>query len=164
MAKNTPLPSYSLDVAFSSATQPLSNKDPILAMGFGFAELIPGQHWQGTGQGTETVPRTSQVFFSVFDTAPNPEIVTMVTIHFPGPSPFLSAAGETGTTISVKPKGSQHGHSAGCNVVGLMWIVGPFVVSGKIKDKTKFEVTVSVTLKDGRVFQVDPEIIVDGGG
>lgn len=159
-----PQPSYSLDVAFSSATQALSNTDPILAMGFGFAELIPGEHWKGTGQGRETVPRTSQVFFSVYDTAPKPEPVSLITLHFPGLSPFSNSAGNSGTTIKVKPKGSQHGHSAGCNVVGLAWIIGPYIVSENITDGATYDVTVSVTLKDGRVFQVDPEIIVEGGG
>jgi hypothetical protein len=164
MSKKTSPPSYSLDVAFSSAAQPLSKKDPIFAMGFGFSELIPGDHWKGTGQGRETVPRTAHVFFSVYDTANQPETVTLITLHFPGPSPFVNSGGNTGTTIKVKPKGSQHGHSAGCNVVGLAWIIGPYVVSDAIEDGAQYEVTVSVTLADGRVFQVDPEIIVEGGG
>ncbi len=156
-------PSYSLDVAFSSATTPLT-AGPILAMGFGFAELIPGELWQGSGQGMESVQRRSDVYFSVYDTAPKPESVTLITLYFPGPSPFSNAEGESGTSIRVVPKGSQPGQSVGCNVVGLAWIIGPYTVSDAIEDGAIYNVTVSVTLEDGRVFRVDPEIIVEGGG
>lgn len=156
-------PSYSLDVAFSSATQPLTG-DPILAMGYGFAELLPGEPWKGSGQGTEKVPRESKVFFSVYDTAPEPEPVTLITLHFPDKSPFTNSDAQSGTTIEVVPDGSQPGQSVGCNVEGLAWIIGPYIVSDAIEDNTSYEITVSVTLQDGRVFRVDPDIIVEGGG
>lgn len=156
------LPSYSLDVAFSSATKPLT-AGPILAMGYGFAELVPGDPWKSNGQGTESVQRRSDVYFSVYDTATKPEKVTLITLHFPGPSPFSNAEG-AGVSIPVQPKGSQPGQSVGCNVVGLAWIIGPYTVSDAIEDGAEYDVAVSVTLDDGRVFRVDPEIIVEGGG
>jgi hypothetical protein len=155
--------SYSLDVAFSSATQPLT-AEPILAMGYGFAELLPGELWKGTGQGAEKVSRESQVFFSIYDTAPETEPVTLITLHFPDKSPFTNSEGQSGTTIEVVPDGSQPGQSVGCNVKGLAWIIGPYFVSDGIKDGTSYEITVSVKLQDGRVFRVDPDIIVEGGG
>ena len=57
---------------------------------------------------------------------------------------------------------SQHGHSAGCNVVGTMWLSPAYTVAYLGIDPTAFECVVNVTVKNGNSFQIDPEIVVKG--
>ncbi len=157
------LESYSLDVAFSSATRslPKTAGQPIFAMGYGFSKF-PGTIWQGKGQDTLTVPAGSLFYFTAFDTALEPQEVATFEVDFHcGKTPFDS----TGPiVVSGKGIASQPGRSAGCNVIGLYSMIGPYTVAKETKTQT-FKCTVKVTTKRrGKIFQVDPEIQVDGGG
>ena len=163
--KGTPIPtlpiSYSLDVAFSSATRSLpdSGGAPIYAMGYGFS-AFPGGVWKGRGQSIITVKPGSEFYFTAFDTADKPHKVKTFEVDFSGSTnPF----GSTGP-IKVEGDGiaSQSGRSAGCNVIGLYSIIGPYTVSPELKTQT-FKCTVKVTTTRKKLFQVDPEIQVDGG-
>lgn len=155
--------SYSLDVAFSSATLSLPDNDgqPIFAMGYGFS-AFPGAIWKGKGQGTLTVKAGSLFYFTAFDTAPEPHKVTTFEVDFGGgPTPFGSKG-----PIKVEGAGiaSQPGQSAGCNVIGLYSMIGPYTVAPETKTQ-EFNCTVKVTTAcKGQIFQVDPEMQVEGGG
>ncbi|MBC8029685.1 MAG: hypothetical protein H7Z16_06205 [Pyrinomonadaceae bacterium] len=155
--------SYSLDVAFSSATRslPKQGQQPIYAMGYGFSEF-PGRVWEGKGQSTLKVEPGSLFYFTAFDTADKPQKVTTFEVDFHGGrNPFDSTG-----PIKVTGKGisSQPGQSAGCNVIGLYSIIGPYTVAPETKTQN-FECTVKVTTtRKGKIFQVDPEIQVEGGG
>jgi hypothetical protein len=163
---------YSLDVAFSSTTRSIPNNSnqPILAMGYGFSEQAPGGSWGEEGQGVLSVKAGSPFFFTAFDTAPgNGQTVTTFEVDFPdNNNPFVDQNNNPiGTPGSIVATGSainsQNGQSAGCNVVGLYSMLGPYYVKALAAD-TIIECTVKVTLRNGQIFQVDPEIQVEGGG
>lgn len=162
---------YSLDVAFSSTTRSIPNNSaqPILAMGYGFSEQAPGGTWQEEGQGVLAVIAGSPFFFTAFDTAPgNAQKVTTFEVDFPNNNnPFVDGNGnQIGTPASIVVTGnninSQPGQSAGCNVVGLYSMIGPYYIDPLAIDST-ITCTVKITLRNGHVFQVDPEIQVEGG-
>jgi len=162
---------YSLDVAFSSTTRSIPNNStrPILAMGYGFSEQAPGGSWHEQGQGVLSVRAGSPVVFTAFDTAPgNAQKVTTFEVDFPNKNnPFVDEHGKPiGTPSSIVVTGnniaSQNGQSAGCNVVGLYSMIGPYYINAAIG--SKIVCTVKITLRNGQVFQVDPEMQVEGGG
>jgi len=163
---------YSLDVAFSSTTRSIPNNStqPILAMGYGFSEQAPGGSWQEEGQGVLAVRAGSPVVFTAFDTAPgNAQKVTTFEVDFPNDNnPFVDEKGNPiGTPASIVVTGnninSQNGQSAGCNVVGLYSMIGPYYIKSSAIG-SKITCTVKITLRNGQVFQVDPEMQVEGGG
>ena len=163
---------YSLDVAFSSTTRSIPNNStqPILAMGYGFSEQAPGGSWQEEGQGVLAVRAGSPFVFTAFDTAPgNAQKVTAFEVDFPSDNnPFVDEKGNPiGTPRSIVVTGnninSQNGQSAGCNVVGLYSMIGPYYIEPSAID-SKITFTVKITLRNGQVFQVDPEMQVEGGG
>src|SRR5687768_17317065 len=63
------MPMYSLDLAFSSTTEPYMPSEPILALSYGFSELPDGGHWGEEGQATLRIERGSTFRFTAFDTA-----------------------------------------------------------------------------------------------
>jgi hypothetical protein len=162
--------SFALDVAFSSATEPLPGKseNPIFAMGFGFSSLKPGGNWQEDGQKAQTILRKSPFYFCAYDTATDgAQPVTQIEIHFKkGSTPFVNPETKQPVTDPiVVEKGelaSQPGQSAGCNVIGTLWLIGPYHVAGDIPDRTSFECVVTVTVENGNSFEIDPEMVVDG--
>lgn len=163
---------YSLDVAFSSTTRSIPNKptQPILAMGYGFSEQAPGGSWKEEGQGVLAVRAGSPFVFTAFDTAPgNAQKVTTFEVDFPNDNnPFVDENGKPiGTPASIRVTGnninSQNGQSAGCNVVGLYSMIGPYYIKPSAIG-SKITCTVKITLRNGQVFQVDPEMQVEGGG
>jgi hypothetical protein len=163
---------YSLDVAFSSTTRSLPNnaQQPILAMGYGFSALPPGGSWEEEGQATLVVQTGCPFFFTAFDTAPgNAQSVTAFEVDFPdNNNPFLDANNQpAGSSSSIVATGSQiqsqSGQSAGCNVVGVYSMIGPYTVADDAAGQT-VNCTVKVTTRNGQIFQVDPEIQVEGGG
>jgi hypothetical protein len=160
-------PSYSLDLAFSSTTQALSADQPILAMAYGFSKLPEGLTWRGEGQKAEKVDWNSPFYFTVYDTAPGKvERVSRIEIDFGGDTPFLDSSQQPVKNPIVRTGyeiASQHGHSAGCNVLGTYSLIGPYTVKTVLKSTT-FRCTVKVTTESGQVFSIDPEIIVEGGG
>ena len=164
--------SYSLDVAFSSTTRSLpgNSNQPMLAMGYGFSEQAPGGNWGEQGQGVLSVPAGSPFFFTAFDTAPgNAQKVITFEVDFPDSNnPFVDQNNTpVGNSNSIVVTGnaiaSQNGQSAGCNVVGLYSMLGPYYLATSAVGST-IECTVKVTLRNGQVFQVDPEIQVEGPG
>jgi hypothetical protein len=163
---------YSLDVAFSSTTRSIPNNStqPILAMGYGFSEQAPGGSWQEEGQGVLAVRAGSPFVFTAFDTAPgNAQKVTTFEVEFPHHNnPFVDENDKPiGTPASIVVTGnninSQNGQSAGCNVVGLYSMIGPYYIKSSAIG-SKIVCTVKITLRNGQVFQVDPEMQVEGGG
>jgi hypothetical protein len=160
---------------------------PIYAMGFGFSESGEGGIWKEEGQPVEVVPVGASFFVSVFDTAPKSQAsVTNIVVTFFDPDnrfvlwPYspLGLPWEKGTQpnpLSSQPwyavmKGQN---SPGCNVANAsVWRLGPYVVRMPAGIPTlRLGCTVQVTLlvdpKDPnstKVFSVDPEIQVDGGG
>ncbi len=163
---------YSLDVAFSSTTRSIPNNStkPILAMGYGFSQQAPGGSWQEEGQSVLHVRAGSPVVFTAFDTAPgNAQKVTAFEVEFPNKNnPFVDEKGKPiGTPASIVVTGnninSQNGQSAGCNVVGLYSMIGPYYIESSAIG-SKITCTVKITLRNGQVFQVDPEMQVEGGG
>jgi hypothetical protein len=169
---STTPPNYSLDVAFSSTTRSIPNNasQPILAMGYGFSKQDPGGSWHEKGQGVASVKADSPFFFTAFDTAPgNGQPVATFEVDFPDSNnPFVDQNNNpVGTPGSIVVTGnaiaSQNGQSAGCNVVGLYSMIGPYYIEASAIG-LKIVCTVKITLRSGQVFQVDPEMQVEGGG
>jgi len=168
---STSLTNYSLDVAFSSTTRSLPNNSsqPILAMGYGFSEQAPGGTWQPQPGDILGVIAGSPFYFTAFDTAPgNGQPVTTFEVDFPAlNNPFLDINNQpVGTAGSIVVTGSaiasQNGQSAGCNVVGFYSMIGPYYAEASAVGSI-IECTVKLTLRNGQIFQVDPEIQVEGG-
>jgi hypothetical protein len=158
------LKSYSLDVAFSSATRslPKQGSQPIYAMGYGFSEF-PGGIWEGKGQATLKVKPGSLFYFTAFDTSSRPHKVTTFEVDFHGGETPFDSTGPI--KVTGKKIASQTGQSAGCNVIGLYSMIGPYVVAPE-KTTRNFDCTVKVTVNTTRqrkTFQVDPEVQVEGG-
>jgi hypothetical protein len=169
---STSLTNYSLDVAFSSTTRSLPNNSsqPILAMGYGFSEQTPGSTWQPQAGDILGVVVGSPFYFTAFDTAPgNGQPVTTFEVDFPGlNNPFVDINNQpVGTAASIVVTGnnikSQNGKSAGCNVIGFYSMIGPYYAEVSAVGSI-VECTVKITLRSGQIFQVDPEIQVEGGG
>lgn len=179
---------YSLDVVFNSATTPLTTgtpPPPIYAMGFGFAES-PSGTWKEDGQQVELVPDGATFYFSVFDTAPATRAsVTGIDVTFTDPDnpdvvwPYSPLAAKGATTNESNPISSPPsspvvtGSSPGCNVANAaVWRLGPYTVmlpAGLpfLTLACTVQITVAVDPNDEsniKVFSVDPEIQVDGGG
>jgi hypothetical protein len=153
--------STSLDVAFSSATQALQSKLSVFSMGFGFSEVNKDGTWKGDGQAAKKVEAGSSFYFTAFDTACcSAQKVEWIEIHFHSDgTPFVNV--ENPIIAGSNQIASQHGHSAGCNVIGVYSLIGPYTV-GTIDGE--FRCTVKVQTKNGVTYSVDPEIIVEGGG
>jgi len=139
-------------------------------MGYGFSEQPAGGTWHEQGQGVLSVIAGSPFVFTAFDTAPgNAQEVTNFEVDFPdNNNPFVDDKNNPiGTAGSIVATGnaikSQNGQSAGCNVVGLYSMIGPYRV-GAAAAGLEIRCTVRITLRNGQIFQVDHEIQVDGGG
>ena len=161
MVKSLPK-SYSLDVAFSSATQALQSGQPVFSMGFGFSEVNVGGTWRGDGQAAKTVEPGSNFYFTAFDTACcSAHKVEWIEIRFHQENtPFENV--ENPIIVGSSQIASQHGHSAGCNVLGVYSLIGPYIVANvEVKSET-FRCTVRVLTNNGVLYSVDPEIIVEG--
>ncbi len=164
-----PETSFALDVAFSSTAQPLpdNSKNPILAMGYGFAKLLPGGSWKEGGQKTQTILKNCPFYFCAYDTATDGALpVTRFEIDFRGATPFKGPDpdGRQKNPIVVKEGlTSQPGRSAGCNTVGTLWLIGPYMVAN-VDDNTEYRCVVTVTVENENSFQIDPEMVVEGGG
>jgi len=139
-------------------------------MGYGFSEQPLGGNWGPEGQGVLMVVAGFPFFFTAFDTAPaNAQKVSTFEVDFPkNNNPFVDEKGNpVGTSASIVVTGnninSQNGQSAGCNVVGLYSMIGPYYIESSAIGST-IACTVKITLPNGQVFQVDPEMQVEGGG
>ena len=164
MVKSLPK-NYSLDVAFSSATQALQSELSVFSMGFGFSEVNEDGTWRGDGQAAKKVDAGSNFYFTAFDTACcSSQKVEWLEIHFHSEdTPFDNV--ENPIIAGSNQIASQHGHSAGCNVIGTYSLIGPYTVSEiGVKKSENFRCTVKVKTKNDVTYSVDPEIIVEGGG
>lgn len=131
-----------------------------IAIAYGFAKWEGGS-FKGKGQNLLKLKQGDDFYVNVFDTAQIPVQVTEILISFEpfpdakGKSPFSDSAELRlkGTNISTAYSGAA---SAGCNVIGTRWTTGAF----KIQNPGRYKFTVTVTLQNGRVFQVDPEVDV----
>jgi hypothetical protein len=139
-------------------------------MGYGFSEFPDGEDegWTEMGTSTLVVERNQPFYFTAFDIAPGAQKLTSFMVDFgTGVSPFLDQESKKLLPAQITRTGdqikSQPGKSAGCNVIGLYSMIGPFTVDPEMPDGAKFKFTLSITAK-GQIFKVDPEIQVDGGG
>lgn len=159
MVKSLPK-NYSLDVAFSSETQALQSAQSVFSMGFGFSEVNEDGTWRGDGQAAKKVDVGSNFYFTAFDTACcGAQKVDWIEVRFHSDTtPFVNV--ENPIVAGSNQIASQHGHSAGCNVIGVYSLIGPFTVN---KVLGEFTCTVKVQTRNGVTYSVDPEIIVEGG-
>ena len=165
-----PSSEYSLDLAFSSATQAIAIGQDMYAVGYGWAKYLSTGSWDGEAQKVEKVHPASTFYFTLFDGAPNPpqniqEIV--VTFKNPPSTPFQNQTGEKITipqSSITQPFGPGLIGSAGCNTYGYAWQAGPYTVLSTITQDTSYEFTVKITVTDStgatKVFKVDPKMIV----
>lgn len=160
---------YALDVAFSSDTIAFDSSKPI-TMAYGFAHSDDGEHWVGDGQTPETLGVGHNVYFSIFDTAGAadagaPSLKEILITFSPKGSPFewfsllFSNSG-----LSLPPlQGSDW--SAGCNIQGRFWRVGPYTaINGSGADGYECTVQIRMGMADGttKTFRVDPEMVIKG--
>lgn len=164
---------FCLDVAYGSNAA--TRDTAISAMAFGFAKWITDSqqrsYYTEQGQRPEAIPIGSLFTFNVLDTDSeawgSPEIIE---IHFNGETcPFDNTIWINGM-FTVPGDGDSikqsNATSAGCNLIGTMWQIGPFTAV----NPGKFDCTVTVTVlsNDGKGtrkrFQIDPEMDVEAGG
>ena len=161
-AKSQGKQSYAIDVSFDSGTTPALPNEPI-AIAYGFAKMEDGS-FKGKGQNLLKLKQGDDFYVNVFYTAPIPGQVTEILVSFePFPnakanSPFSDSAELRlqGNNISTSFSGAA---SSGCNVIGTRWSAGSF----NVQNPGRYKFTVTITLQNGRVFQVDPEMDVEGG-
>lgn len=156
---------YALDVAYASNTAPSESEQPI-ALAYGFAETAGSStHFVGQGQMGEVVPLGSDIYFGIFDTATPPGTVTRIEISFANLSPFswktmIFSDEKDGNPI---PEYQDDQSSAGCNVMGRGWQLGPFTSVNEVIGECTVEVTAQRD-NGSQQFRVDPRIIVRGTG
>jgi hypothetical protein len=165
---------YALDVAFSSATKAADDEAPMVAA-FGFSSLLIGGTWSEDGQKAEKVAGGADFYFAAFDTAATAGTVFEIQIDFGkvgSATPFVNAKGEQimSPIVASKDDGTLYfagasENSPGCNVKGAKWLAGPYKLTSI---KGSYECTVIAAVSEGggidKVFSVDPEIVVEGGG
>lgn len=158
---------FSLDVVFSSETQPYDASLPVV-MAYGFSTEV-GTVWTGTGQEAESVKTGSEFYFNAFDVAVPPGSAEGMEIYFAGgKTPFVDGEGNSiPNPITLDSKqlqyGGEHDPSVGCNITGSRAYAGPYTLGTEIGSYT-CTVGVNVQLSSGALlsFIVDPEIIVEG--
>lgn len=175
-----------LDVAFKSDVATVKDATLVnpIAMAFGYCmRSDTTKSWAEVGEKTdEGVVLTDTVFFSFFDLASLPWKITEINIVFTNkgtgsdlpPSPFGWDKGTltiNGTGL-MSPQGGVG--SMGCNLTGSFSSYGPYTPT----DTGNFEFTVTLTAEQvdskgnpvigpngkpvTRIFQVDPEMDVEG--
>ena len=160
---------YALDVAFASDTTASDSSKPI-TMAYGFAHSDDGDHWVGDGQTPETLSVGNDVYFSIFDTGPTaeglPSLREILITFSPKGSPFEWFSLLFSDSALPLPPVRGTDMSAGCNVEGRFWRVGPYPATNGSKEGG-YECTVQVRMRmaDGKTktFRVDPEMIIKGG-
>lgn len=158
---------FSLDVVFSSETQPYDISLPVV-MAYGFSVEV-GTVWTGQGEEAESVETGSDFYFNAFDLAVSPGSTEGMEIYFAGgKTPFVDGEGNSiPNPITVDSKVLQYGGtadpSAGCNITGSRAYAGPYKLGTDIGTYT-CTVGVTVVPSTGAPlnFSVDPEIIVEG--
>lgn len=163
--KFAPTTIHSLDVAFNSDTIPLHEDQPI-AMAYGFtygaADSLTGVT---AGQKKDTLKLNQQVYFKIFDTAQHPvdRLTGLLIIFEDNKSPFSwSRAGFSSDQVPAVSIGAGAGLSHGCNVRGREWICGPYQAVNPGDFECIVNVWVPMANGGNKVFDVDPEIIVEG--
>lgn len=168
-----PQQNYALDVAYQSDIAVMDASKPI-SMAYGFVLLSSGVNPTGNKGLGEKVDQSidvgDTVVFSVFDTASSLAPVTSIVItsydvtnpNVPADPFGWSPAG----IYSLNGSGfGANGKSTGCNVQGFGLSTPQFTAQGKGQGKGQkktYDFTITVTLQNGRVFQVDPEMDVEG--
>jgi hypothetical protein len=165
-----PSTEYSLDLAFSSATQAYVIGQDMYAVGYGWAKYLPTGSWDGEAQKAEKVHTASTFYFTLFDGAPNPpQNIQGIVVTFKNPpsTPFQNQTGDKITILQssiTQPFGTGLVASAGCNTWGYAWRAGSYTVLSSIPQDTSYEFTVKITVTDStgatKVFKVDPKMIV----
>lgn len=170
-----PQQNYALDVAYQSDIAVMDETKPI-SMAYGFVLLTgvsaPGN--KGLGEKVDqSIDAGDTVIFSVFDTASSLAQVTSIVItsydvanpNVPADPFGWSTPGIY--TLNNPAFGGSGGQSAGCNMKGYGLSTPTFTAQSKVQGKgqTKtYDFTITVTLQNGRVFSVDPEMDVEAGG
>lgn len=166
---------YALDIVYKSDVTPNSTPADVnnpIAMSYGFV-LLGSQNINRGEKVDLSIHNGDAVTFSVFDMAQNPAsiasiVVTCADVTNPrNPIAQQSPFGWTnGTYTSNNPVFTDpYGRSTGCNMAGLHGLSLTIATATLQGNNTKtYDITVTVTLTDGTVFQVDPEIDVEAAG
>jgi hypothetical protein len=166
---------FALDVVYKSDVTPKVTPDlahPI-AMAYGFVAI--GQTNPEVGEKVDlSINAGDSVTFSIFDIAAAPAPISSVVINVNDVTPpnnpnnpikNVSPFGwPDGTQRWVNPTFTHvppNGYSTGCNMVAFGLVLGNFTAQAAPGRKNKtYDITVTITLQNGRVFQVDPEMDV----
>ncbi|MBL8188133.1 MAG: hypothetical protein JNK38_09000 [Acidobacteria bacterium] len=162
---------YGFDVALKSDVTPQSpatSTNPI-AMAFGYS-LTPddGKMYEDGEKTKEAIPQNSYISFQVYDLADDAtkKTISSVTISFKdGTAPFDGWANGEMTFSGPQIVTVSKAQSTGCNVTST---VGYGMGGNSSQPSLRFEainvgtyeMTITVTMTDGTVFQVDPEMDV----
>lgn len=162
---------YYLDIAYQSDISVVDTTKPI-SMAYGFVQQISGGY-QGKGEKVDQRINVGDlVGFAIYDTASNPSpissvVITCEDVTNPNSKTGMDPFGWStpGTFTSPNTGLSSGGTSTGCNMYGYYLIVGNFTSQSKGQGKGQkktYDITITVTLQNGRVFQVDPDMDVEG--
>lgn len=168
-----PQQNYALDVAYQSDIAVVDASKPI-SMAYGFVLLSSGVNPTGNKGLGEKVDQSidvgDTVVFSVFDTtlvSPMPTVTSIVITCNDVTNPNVPADPFGWQTPGIyqltNPSFGANGQSTGCNMKGYGLSTPIFTAQSKGQGKGQkktYDFTITVTLQNGRVFQVDPEVDV----
>ena len=148
---------FCLDLAFCSTASAVQTNSPIRAVGHGWAANVNGQ-WVKT---THTVNPGAMVGLNVYDGSAaaatnNPPIVTGITVTPKTGSPVFFPTQPNTDPTDLGPGAP----SAGTNMVGRAWFFGSFPLPPATQSGTIYDFIVTITMKDGTQFEIDPRMIV----
>lgn len=178
-----PAQTFALDVCYKSDVTTLftPNANNPISMAYGFVQIVNGGFIERGAIVDLSIDAGDSVKFSFLDIAANPAPISSIVISCNDVTPpnnpnnpikNVSPFGWTNGTYTVPTtqltSTSSFG-SSGCNMNGHGLTIGPFTAQAAPGNRNKtydITITITVNMPDGstRVFQVDPEIDVEGAG
>jgi len=166
---------FALDIVYKSDVTPWVTPDMAhpIAAAYGFVSL--GQSHTEIGEIVDlSINAGDSIDFSIFDIAAQPAPISSIVISVNDVTPpnnpnnpirNVSPFGwPNGTQMWANPQFTHappNGYSTGCNMVGYGLVLGRFTAQASPGRKNKtYDITITITLTNGRVFQVDPEMDV----
>ena len=168
---------YALDVVYKSDVTPWVTPDAThpIAMAYGFVRLDP-THTEIGEIVDLSINAGDTVDFSIFDIAAQPTPISGIVISVNdvtppntpnNPSRNVSPFGWPNGTKTFPTQPFTHippnGYSSGCNMQAYGLTLGRFTAQpspGTGRRVKIYDITITITLTNGRVFQVDPEMDV----
>ncbi len=171
-----PTQTFALDVCYKSDVSTLftPNANNPISMAYGFVQMVDNDNFIERGAIVDlSIDAGDDVSFTFLDIAANPATISSIVISCNDVTPpnnpnnpirNVSPFGWTNGTYTVPTtqltNTSSFG-SSGCNMNGHGLTIGPFTAQAAPGKKNKtYDITITIILTNGTVFQVDPEMDV----